>query len=118
MKKELLFSVTKKDLSIQYFSGTGAGGQHRNKHQNCVRMFHADSGARVTGQSNRERIANVRQAFNALTKDPKFIVWHTRKTHEALIGKSIDELVKESMHVDNIRVEEKDESGKWVDSTI
>ena len=34
-QKELLFSVTKKDFSITWFSGTGAGGQYRNKHQNC-----------------------------------------------------------------------------------
>ena len=26
--KELLFSVTKKDFDITYFSGKGAGGQH------------------------------------------------------------------------------------------
>jgi len=32
--RELAFSVTKKDLEITYFSGTGKGGQHRNKHKN------------------------------------------------------------------------------------
>lgn len=26
--REKLFSVTKKDLVFEYFSGTGAGGQH------------------------------------------------------------------------------------------
>jgi len=60
MAKQLLFSVTKKDLEIEYFSGTGAGGQYRNKHQNCVRLKHPDSGAIVTGQSNRERSSNLR----------------------------------------------------------
>jgi len=34
MKKEHLFSVTKKDIEITYYSGRGAGGQHRNRHKN------------------------------------------------------------------------------------
>ena len=64
MNRELLFSVTKKDLKIDYFSGTGGGGQHRNKHQNCVRMHHKDSGASSTGQSSKERKSNLKEAFN------------------------------------------------------
>ena len=109
MAKELLFSVTKKDLEIYYFSGTGAGGQHRNKHMNSVRMYHPDSGVRVTGQGNRERNANLRQAFSSLVKHPDFKIWHTRKTHALISMKSIDELVAESMHPENIKVESKDE---------
>ena len=38
MTKELLFHAERKDFRIDYFSGTGAGGQYRNKHQNCVRL--------------------------------------------------------------------------------
>lgn len=111
--KELLFSVTKKDLDIEYFSGTGAGGQYRNKHQNCVRMRHRDSGALVTGQSNRERPANIREAFGNLLKDPKFRIWQAQKTMECLTGKSLEKLVEEQMDPSNLKIECKCEGGKW-----
>jgi peptide chain release factor 1 len=112
--KELLFSITKKDFEIDYFSGTGKGGQYRNKHQNCVRLFHRDSGVRTTGQSNRERIANTREAFNNLVKHPKFIVWHTRKVKEILDGKNIEQKVDESMVDKNLKVECRNENGNWM----
>jgi len=35
---------TKKDFKIDWYSGSGAGGQHRNKHQNCCRIIHIESG--------------------------------------------------------------------------
>ncbi len=34
--KQLLFSVTKKDLRIDYYKGTGSGGQKKNKTENCL----------------------------------------------------------------------------------
>jgi len=112
MKKELLFSITKKDFRIEYFSGTGKGGQHRNKHQNCVRLHHNDSGAIATGQSNKERRANIKEAFKNLVNHPKFRVWHNKKVHEALTGKRLEDIVKEMMRPENIKVEIK-ENGKW-----
>lgn len=112
-KKELLFSVTKKDLRIGYFSGTGAGGQHRNRHKNCVRMFHDESGAMATGQSSRERQANIKEAFNGLLKHTKFKVWHSMMVHKITSGKSIDELVDEQVKTKNLKIEGKNEKGKW-----
>ena len=111
MKKKLLFSITKKDFKIDYFSGTGAGGQYRNKHQNCVRIHHAESGVISTGQSNRERQANTREAFNALVKHPKFKIWMNRKIYEVIQGESIEEKVEKSMKPENIKIEVKGESG-------
>jgi len=59
-------SYSKKDFEVQWFSGTGSGGQHRNKHQNCCRIIHIETGLRTTGQRSRERSANLADAFRRL----------------------------------------------------
>lgn len=59
---------TKKDFRVDWFSGTGGGGQYRNKHQNCCRIVHIETGLMATGQSHRERPANQKQAFNSLAQ--------------------------------------------------
>jgi protein subunit release factor A len=58
--------LTKKDFRVDWFSGTGAGGQYRNKHQNCCRITHVATGLVATGQSNRDRPSNQREAFRSL----------------------------------------------------
>jgi len=113
VSREVLFSVIKKDLVINYFSGTGGGGQHRNKHQNCVRIKHSDSGALVTGQSHRERKSNMKEALNNLVKHPKFLWWHQIKAREVMDNKTIDEKVAELMAPENIKIETHDEQGRW-----
>jgi protein subunit release factor A len=66
MPRELIFSAGPKDFRIDYFSGTGAGGQYRNKHQNCVRMTHIATGIVTTGQTERDRPSNLRNAFRKM----------------------------------------------------
>jgi protein subunit release factor A len=112
MSKELLFSVTKKDLKIDYFSGTGSGGQHRNKHQNCVRMYHKDSGARSTGQSSRERKSNLKEAFKRLTESSKFKIWLNERVYEEVNQTNIEKEVKKSMSSEKLLIECKEEN-KW-----
>ena len=113
MGKELLFSLTRKDFKIDFFSGTGAGGQKRNKTQNCVRLHHIETGIIVTGQSARERKANIAEAFKNLIKNPKFKLWHARKALECIEGKTIEEKVEQSMSLENLIIEvQKD--GKWI----
>ena len=116
MVRELLFSITKKDFKIEWFSGRGAGGQHRNKHQNCCRLTHLESGVTTTGQSHRNREANLREAFRSLIKNPKFKMWFSSKTHEVLSGQTIDDVVRDWMRPENIRVEVF-RNGHWEEDT-
>ena len=62
-----MFSLNDKDLKYDWFSGTGAGGQHRNKHQNCLRLKHLPTGIQVTAQNHRDRPSNERLAIEKLT---------------------------------------------------
>lgn len=53
---------------VDWYSGSGAGGQHRNKHQNCCRITHTESGLSAVGTSSRSRVANQEEAFKTLAK--------------------------------------------------
>lgn len=58
-------NVTETDLQLEWYSGSGAGGQHRNKHQNSARLRHLPTGIVVTAQC-RKREESLRQARAAL----------------------------------------------------
>lgn len=62
------FSATKKDFKVDWFSGTGAGGQYRNKHQNSCRITHLPTGITAVCQDYRERLMNQKTAFSRLAK--------------------------------------------------
>lgn len=117
MRRELLFSITKKDLEIHFFSGKGAGGQHRNKHQNCVRMKHPNSGVSVIGQSQKERKANLKEAFLNLMGHPGFKMWQSMKIQEVLRGKTIEKEVAEMIQPENLKVEYR-ENERWIERGI
>lgn len=59
---------TKKDFRLEWFSGSGAGGQYRNKHRNCCRITHLETGLRAQSTAHRERSANQRAAFECLAR--------------------------------------------------
>lgn len=80
-------SWTKKDFKIDWFSGTGAGGQHRNKHQNCVRITHIESGLTTTGQNFRERSKNFEDAFKRLAS--KIVLWHYGEQNKDRINSEV-----------------------------
>lgn len=51
------------DFTFEWFSGTGKGGQHRNKHQNCCRCTHVPTGITANGTGSRSREANKKAAL-------------------------------------------------------
>ena len=104
-----LLTLTKKDFVVTYYSGSGAGGQHRNKHQNCCRITHTESGITVRGTESKSRTQNRKTAFKRLTEHPIFKSWLKIKSiHE----QEIQDIVKEAMRPDNLKVETFTD-GKW-----
>lgn len=56
---------SEEDFRVEWFSGSGAGGQHRNRHLNCSRIVHVPTGLKQERQG-RSREANYRDAMAAL----------------------------------------------------
>jgi len=65
MREAPLEHIPERDLEIQWFSGSGAGGQHRNKHQNSCRLLHIPTGT-VKSAQTRDRTTSYREAYEAL----------------------------------------------------
>ena len=55
--------VTEDQFRFEWFSGTGKGGQHRNKHQNCCRCIHEPTGISANGTNSRSREDNRTAAY-------------------------------------------------------
>lgn len=53
------------DLRLRWFSGTGKGGQHRNRHMNSVEVIHVPTGVSRSAQT-RSRETSLRDARSAL----------------------------------------------------
>ncbi len=55
--------ITDDQFRFEWYSGTGKGGQHRNKHQNCCRCIHEPTGISANGTESRSREDNRRAAL-------------------------------------------------------
>ena len=54
--------ITEDQFRYEWYSGTGGGGQHRNKHQNCCRCIHEPTGISANGATSRSREENKKNA--------------------------------------------------------
>ena len=55
-----------KDLKIDYYRGSGPGGQHRNTSETGVRITHLPTGIVVTATESRSRHMNQQRALARL----------------------------------------------------
>jgi len=112
-----ILSVTKKDCKWDYFKATGAGGQKKNKTSSAVRCTHIDSGAVGQCTEHRSQLQNKKLAFRRMADTIKFKNWIKVETSRRL-GREveIERDVEKAMHSKNLRVETKDENGRWVEN--
>jgi len=113
---DLLFSVTASDCVFDYTKGSGAGGQKRNKTSNAVRCHHKESGAIGYSEDTRSQHQNKAIAFRRMAETKVFQAWHKIEIARRLGHlKEVEEKVEREMK--KIRVEGKDEKGRWITIT-
>lgn len=115
-KKELLFSITKKELEIEFYrGGVGAGGQKVNKTSSACRITHPASGAAGNCRTHRHQAQNRKEAFQRLIKSKKFLDWLRVETAARFQGfTGITQKVEEMMDPKNLKIEIK-EDGNWTE---
>lgn len=61
-------NVDRTQLTIEYYRGSGPGGQHRNKRDTACRITHDPTGISASAEDNKSQIQNRNAAFNRLAK--------------------------------------------------
>lgn len=114
MAEKPLFSVTIKDCEIQTFKAGGHGGQRKDNTETAVRIIHRASGAVGLSREDRLQINNKRKAFERMANSTKFRKWLILEAARQSGMGSIEQRVDAMMDAANIKVEVRNEQGKWV----
>ncbi len=116
MPKQLLFSVTMKDLEMQTFSVGGHGGGGKDTSNSGVRLVHPPSGAVGEGREARSNTLNRRSAFTKLAASKEFQRWHKAEcarrlgrafmeTPEQILSR-VDKMIEDGIKNGQIVIEE------------
>lgn len=111
--KKKLFSLTKKDFTIQTFRAGGKGGQNQDKRDTGVRITHPASGAVGEARDSRSQLQNRKSAFVRLAGSKKFKTWLKIETGQAVLQDvEIEKVVDELFGKENIKIERR-VNGRW-----
>lgn len=110
MNGQPALSVTIDDCEVQTFRSGGKGGQNQNKRDTGVRVIHHPSGARGESREQRSQLQNKQAAFRRMAESVPFRTWLAQKLHQ---GPTPVEQVAEDMWQGNLKVEGKDNNGRW-----
>ena len=64
-------NVRKADLRVEYFRGSGKGGQKRNKTSSACRITHIPTGRTASSEATRSQTNNRADAFTKLALDER-----------------------------------------------
>jgi protein subunit release factor B len=70
-----------RDSDVEFYTASGPGGQHRNKTQSGVRLYHRPSGVRVAATERRSQSANLDVAFERLARAVARLNFVPKKRH-------------------------------------
>lgn len=112
-ERERVTILSKKDLEISYYCGSGAGGQARNKVASGVMIRHPESGAIGRACDSRSQDQNKQSAFKRLCATPQIKFWLAKKMYEIRQGEAIEKTIEAETKPECLKYEIKNASGQW-----
>ena len=106
--------VSRKDLDISYFAGSGKGGQAKNKIKSGVCIIHRESGSMGRASDSRSLEDNKKQAFLRMTQTGKFKIWLNKRLFEIKEQETLEERVDRELKSHNLKIEVR-QNDKWVE---
>lgn len=70
----------KKDIKIDIYKSSGAGGQHRNKVETAIRVTHIPTGIVVISANERSQLTNKKMALEILNSKLKYLEQKQKNT--------------------------------------
>ena len=112
-QRERVTILSKKDLQISYFCGSGAGGQARKKVASGVKIRHEESGAIGRASDSRSQHDNKVAAFKRLIADPRMKFFLAKKVQEVRLGETLEANIAKETSPDKCKFEIKNATGQW-----
>lgn len=107
--KQKLLSLNKNDFILDFYRGTGNGGQKKNKTSSACRITHKETGLQACCEEYREQSRNKVKAFGKLVNSKEFQLWLKRKSYEVAgmlkTHEQIEKEVEEWMKEENLKIE-------------